>query len=64
LAVYFDGPTDTSIDALIAAASDLVGRLKALKTGGGSICSRDGRHISYVPGDYDPWPLVPVDQGE
>jgi hypothetical protein len=44
LGVWFDGITVT--DSLMLAA--------------GRICSRDGRHIMYVPGSYDPWPLVEV----
>jgi hypothetical protein len=60
LGVWFDGITVTDSLMLAAEAYAMAEAFTKLYEGGGRICSRDGRHIMYVPGSYDPWPLVEV----
>lgn len=60
LAVLFDGTDSTDIHRLFEQAEYLRDEIQKLGDGGGTICSRDGRHISYVPGSYDPWPLKEI----
>lgn len=58
LAVFFDGNSSTDPNEIIGTLRYLHEELTKLVDAGGVICARDGRHITYRPGDYDPWPLV------